>query len=140
MLIRHHSVLSLFRWNCLQHEEKVHDLNLSDNAFERPLPTNYAPLFYGKADNHFYFGITPNLSSLFTFQGFHLIFCSELCVERAQAPGLASTGSFSFFVRIQVLLRTVDLIRKAGAQIQRKQLYFNVTGIRFAEERILKWD
>lgn len=120
--------------------DAVHALNLSDNAFARPLPTNYIPVFYGKADNHFYFGITPNLSSLFTFQGFRLILCSQLCVERAQAPGLASTGIFSFFVCIQALLCIVDLIREAGAQIQRKQLYFNVTGIRFAEERILKWD
>ena len=44
-----------------------------------------------------------------------------------------------FFVSIQVLLCPVDLIREARAQIRQKQLYFNVTGIRFAEERILKW-
>lgn len=57
-------------------------------------------MFYEKADNYFYFGIMPNLSSLFTFQGFHLILCLELCVERAQAPGLASTGIFSFFLSV----------------------------------------
>lgn len=44
-----------------------------------------------------------------------------------------------FFVSIEVLPSTVDLIRGAGVQMQQKQLYFNVTGIGFAEESILKW-
>lgn len=64
---------------------------------------------------------------------------SKLSVRSRFHVDLKCTRSQFFFVSIQVLPCPVDLIREAQAQIRRKQLYFNVTGIRFAEERILKW-
>lgn len=60
-------------------------------------------------------------------------------------PGLTVMWIFKcscsqfLFVSIQVLPSPVHFIREVRAQIRPKQLYSNVTGIIFAEERILKW-
>ena len=89
--------------------------------------------------------IAQNRSNQFSVQDFN----NDFMLNIARTRGLSVWSHFRvdlkciysqfFFVSIQVLSCPVDLIREASAQIWWKQLYFNVTGIRFAEERILKW-
>lgn len=99
-------------------------------------------LFYETADKQFYFtSAAQNLSNQSAAQDFN----NDYMVRISRGTGLSVWSHFPVELKcthsqfFSVLPCPVDLIRKARAQIQQKQLYFNVTGIRFAEERILKW-
>lgn len=103
--------------------------------------------FGGMADDCFYF--TSDNTKVTVISSPFRDLCGDFTPNIARTMGpsvwsrlredLKCTHRRSSLSVFKCCLALLILSGKPGAQIQQKQLYFNVTGIRFAEERILKW-